>query len=78
MRAGLLELEQDHVEIFRPAALQANLASGRRHREGVSAGLEVVRDDGVLSASELPHAIDHEPLGADAFDLRPHLDEEPA
>src|SRR5439155_11409 len=51
----------------------------RGHRgDRVRAGLKVVPHHRVLGAAELGHAIDHEPLRADALDAGAHLSEQPA
>jgi len=78
VRAGQLQLEKHHVQVLRPTAIEPQLASRGGHRDRVRAGLEVIRDDGVLGAAQILDAINDEALGADAFDARTHLAEQMA
>ena len=76
LRAGLLELEQDDVQVLGPAALEAQLTARGHRGDRVRAGLEVVRHHRVLGAAQLGHTFDDKPLGADAVDAGAHLAEQ--
>ena len=78
VRACLLELQEHDVQVLGPAALQSQLTAGGSHSDGVGARLEIVRDHRVLGSTQLPHAIDDQPLGADALDPGSHLAEQRA
>src|SRR5438477_4731666 len=76
--SSLLELQQNEVEVFGMAALESQLAAGGGGRDRVGPGLEIVGHHSVVRATQLPHAVDDQPLGADTFDLRAHLSEQKA
>ena len=75
-RACLLELEEEHLQVVGLRALDAEVTSCRRDRDGVSSGLKVIGHDGVLGAAQVGTSIDDQALGADALDMRAHLREQ--
>ena len=52
------------------------VAAGGRHRAQKGTRFDAVGDDGVAGAMQFGHALDHQAVGADAFDLRTHLDQQ--
>src|SRR3989475_3377936 len=75
---GLLELEQQELQVLRPCALDQQLAADGGCRDGVRPRLQVVRDHRVLGAAEVDRPVHDQPLGADAIDLGAHLGQETA
>ena len=68
--SSLLELDHWDVQVSRRAALEDDLAPGRRHRDGVRAGFQVVRADAVLAPVKSLHPLHHDLVGTGPCDLR--------
>ena len=75
-RARLLELQNDRVEMFGPRVLDADVAAGDRARDQVSAALDAVGKHLVGGAVQPLDALDDDPVGTGALDLRPHAGKE--
>ena len=78
MGSGLLELEEEQLEVLRAAALDAQIPTGSRGSDRIRTRLQVIGHDRVLGAAELLSPIDDQALGADALDVCAHLDQQPA
>src|SRR3546814_15323552 len=61
------------AEVIGTAADQFQVAPGDGRGNGVGAGLDAVGHHGVLGAMQALDATDGDAVGAEAFDLGPHL-----
>ena len=74
--ARLLDGGGDRLEVLAADAAEFHLVARERGGSHESAGLDAVRNHGVLDAAKLLDALDDDPAGARAGDFRPHGIEE--
>ena len=75
-RAGFLQLVDDRIQVLRPRVLDPDVAAGDGARHQIGAGLDAVGQHFVGGAVQALHALDDDPVGAGALDLRAHRDQE--
>ena len=78
LRPRLLQLGHERADVFGHAAGNRHVAAGDGAGDQERAGLDAVRNDGVLGAVQPLHALDADGGRARAFDLRAHLDQQAA